>query len=251
MRNIFIFSVFQLKLLFRDFKLTLVGFLMPVLMFAIFSTVMSEFSFETGNINIVEYLIPAFIPIITINAILLIYGQYFIMYREQGTLLKYKLLGLSDTHLRLSIFIPSFIFQILAIVILILTGYFLQDLSFPFENLHNIVLTIILINVLQYSITSFLISVISNSSSYQSISVLLFNYQMFLGGLTFPPELFPEGLKFVLEYLNPVYYGLIILRGVWTDGESFFDFTSEVMILIAVSLALFLLSIIIGKRKHI
>lgn len=249
MRNILLFSAFQFKLIIRDFKLTLLGFLMPVFMFYIFSNLFKNQNFGPANINIVDYLIPAFIPIIIINSVMLIFGQYYIMYREQDTLLKYKLLGMKNHQLTLAIFIPSFILQIIAIILLIFTGMVFQDITVPINNLYDVFVAILIINLFEYSLTNLLLSFINNSTSYQSISVLLFNYQMFVGGLTFPPELFPKTFQFVLEYLNPIYYGLIIMRNVWTEEESITTFPKEVAILIFISIVFFFISYLINKRK--
>lgn len=249
MRNTLLFSAFQFKLIIRDFKLTLLGFLMPVFMFYIFSNLFKGQNFGPANINIVDYLIPAFIPIIIINSVMLIFGQYYIMYREQDTLLKYKLLGMKNHQLTLAIFIPSFILQIMAIILLIFTGVIFQNITVPIGNLYNVFLAILIINFFEYSLTNLLLSFISNSTSYQSISVLLFNYQMFVGGLTFPPELFPKSFQFVLEYLNPIYYGLIIMRNVWTKEENIINFPKEIIILLLFSIVFLLISHFISNRK--
>ncbi|MGF7050826.1 flagellar biosynthesis protein FlhB [Paenibacillus sp. DS2015] len=119
MRKLYVFSKYQTNLLLRNFKSTIVGFLLPVIMFFIFSNMLAELEVpETGR-TIVDYLIPAFLPIIIINAVIVIYGQYYILYKEQGNLLKYKLLGLNTFSVLVGIFSATLIFQLVASLFLI------------------------------------------------------------------------------------------------------------------------------------
>lgn len=251
MRNLWIFSQFQLRMLFRDYKLTLIGFLVPVLSFIVFSNLFSGQNYDMNNVNIVDYLIPAFILVIIVNAVLLMFGQYYAAYSDSGTLLKYKLLGIKDWIVTLSIFIASFVFQVSAILILVIVGNISKGISIPYANVVSIIPAIFLINLLQYSYVLLLQSLTKNATAYNSIAIVIFNYQMFLGGLTFPPEIMPPFLLNIIKYGNPIYYGLLLFRGVWTEEKQLLHFGREILILFAVSLIVLLISYIIRQKKEL
>lgn len=250
MSKIVAFTKFQIKLLMRNYKTTVVGFLMPVLMFVIFSNVFSDFEVGSSDLTIVDYLLPAFIPIIIINSVIMIFGQYYSQYEEQGNLLKYHLLGLNYFSIAFGIFLATLLFQVIAIFALILTAVLTTDVPIPGSNIGSVIVVLILINLFQFSIAFLVFSLTKKSTTYQSIALLLLNYQMFLGGLTFPPELFPDILHKMVEFLNPIYYALIMMRGVWTEGKSVFAYPKELGIVILVTLFLILLATLIRKRKH-
>jgi len=251
MNKFLLFSRFQLKIVLRDYKGALIGFLMPLLSFVIFGNLFSQPDADMyGGVNIVPYLIPAFTLIIIVNAVLLMFGQYYANYREQGTLLKYKLLGLSDSFVTVSIFLSTIVFQILAITLLVILGNVTQNVSIPYTNLISIGIGLVIINLYQYALSLILQALVKNSTAYGSLALLLFNFQMFLGGLTFPPEILPEFLMNVVKYCNPIYYGLIMFRGIWTDEKSILDFWQEGLILIIVTIVMIFVSYLLNKRKE-
>src|SRR5699024_11621424 len=86
MSKIIAFTKFQSKLLMRNYKTTAIGFLRPVLMFIIFGNVFSDFDVGTNDFTIIDYLLPAFIPIIIINAVIMIFGQYYSQDRKSTRL---------------------------------------------------------------------------------------------------------------------------------------------------------------------
>lgn len=248
MKKFLAFSKFQFKIFLRDYKATAIGFMVPILSFVIFSNLFGKTAFDVdGNNSIVPYLIPAFVIIIIINAVLLLFGEYFAAYKERGTLLKYKLIGISPSLIRASIFLPVILFQVLSAAILIILGYKTQNIEVPYDNFLNILMGFVIINIFQYTLVMFIQSFVKSSSAYNSIALLLFNFQMFLGGLTFPPEIFPSLLVTITKFTNPIYYGLIMMRGVWVNGESILAFTKEISILLGVSLVLFTISFLKDK----
>lgn len=250
MSKIIAFTKFQSKLLMRNYKTTAIGFLMPVLMFIIFGNVFSDFDVGTGDFTIIDYLLPAFIPIIIINAVIMIFGQYYSQYEEQGNLLKYHLLGLSYFSISFGMFLATLIFQLVAIVALILTATLTSDVPLPGSSIGSVIIVLILINLYQFSIAFLVFSLTKKSTTYQSIALILFNYQMFLGGLTFPPELFPDVLHKIVEFFNPIYYALIMMRGVWTEGDSVFEYPKELGIVTLITLILVFLAMMIRKKKR-
>lgn len=250
MRKLYVFSKFQTTLLLRSFKSTIIGFLLPVVMFFIFSNMLSSLEVpETGK-TIVEYLIPAFIPIIIINAVVVIYGQYFILYKEQQNLLKYKLLGLNSFTVSFGMFLATLIFQIIATLLLIIFAVATKGVSIPYDNLISVILMVMLINLYQFSIVILLTALVDKSTTYQSIALIIFYIQIFLGGLTFPPEMFPQVVRNIVYVFNPIIYGLEAMRGIWTDGHSIFVYAKEFLILLLVSIFLISIGLLLAKKRE-
>lgn len=249
MRNFIILSKYQTLLLLRNLKSTLIGFSLPILMFFIFSNLLGQYKVEESNLSIVEYLVPAYIPIIIINAVLIIFGQQYILYKEQGNLLKYKLLGLTSFTVAASIYLATIVFQLLTSVTLILFAFLLKGVVFPFDNTLSLLGGFFLINLFQFALTVFIVSIIHKSTTYQPVAFMLFYYQMFLGGLTFPPEMFPDFLRKLMYIFNPIIYGLEIMRGVWVDGKVLFSFIKETSLLISISVVLIIISILLNKKN--
>ncbi|WP_042142098.1 ABC transporter permease [Paucisalibacillus sp. EB02] len=249
MNKMVVFTKYQTKLLLRNYKTTAIGFLMPVLMFVIFSNVFADLEITGTEYTIVDYLLPAFIPIIIINAVIVIYGHYYSLYEEQGNLLKYRLLGLNNVSISFGIFLATLIFQILAILALIATAIISSDVPIPYDNVLSVLVVLAVINLFQFAIVYLVSSITTKSATYQSISIILFNFQMFLGGLTFPPEMFPNFLRTIVEFVNPIYYGLIAMRGVWTEKASVFSYYQEIGLLVLLTAVFIVFANFVKQRR--
>lgn len=250
MRSFLIMTNYQIKLLFRNFKSLILGFSLPIMMFFIFGNLLSKYQVY-GDVGLTGLLVPAYIPIIIINGVLVIYGQNFLVYKEQGNLIKYKLLGLKHLTVSASMYFATLLFQILAISVLIVFAYFTKGVEFPFNQLGSLVSVFILINILEYSIAFFLTSLINKSVTYQSVALLVFYFQIFLGGLTFPPEMFPKFLKDIVYIFNPIIYGLEMMREIWMGNKTFFEEGKNILILLSWSLLFFASGFFFSKNRII
>ncbi|MBC2080827.1 ABC transporter permease [Listeria booriae] len=248
MNNFLIMARYQIKLLFRNYKSLILGFSLPIIMFFIFGNLLSNYQVY-GDINLTSLLVPAYIPIIIINGVLVIYGQNFLVYKEQGNLIKYKLLGLRQITISTSMYFATLVFQILAVFVLIIFAYFTKGVEFPFNQSISLIGTFVLINILEYSIVFLLTSLVNKSVTYQSISLMIFYFQIFLGGLTFPPEMFPKFLKEIVYIFNPIIYGLEMMRDMWIGNKSFFDEGKNISILLLWSLFFFGLGFFFNKSN--
>lgn len=236
-------------MLMRNSKETIIGFLVPVIMFIVFSNLLDGVSVPGTGRSIVEYLVPAYIPIIIINAVVVIFGQYYILYKERGDLLKYKLMGINPIIVATALFFSTIIFQLIAICLLIAVGNISKGVPLPNSNILSILAALIIINIYQFSLAYLIVSLTRKSTTYQSIAMVIFYIQMFLGGLTFPPEMFPSLLKRIIYVANPIIYGLEIMRGVWTDNVLITQYSKEVGILLSVSAVLLAVGTIVNKKR--
>lgn len=249
MHSLYVLSKHQTKMLMRNSSSTIIGFLVPVIMFFVFSNLLDGFSVPGTGRSIVEYLVPAYIPIIIINAVVVIFGQYYMLYKERGDLLKYKLMGIPPMIVAAALFFSTIIFQIIAISLLVAVGNMSKGVPLPTSNLLSIFVALIIINIYQFSIAYLIVSILGKSTTYQSIAMVIFYVQMFLGGLTFPPEMFPTFLRKIVYIANPIVYGLEIMRGVWTDKVPITQYGKEVGILLVVSFLLLIVGSIANKKR--
>lgn len=249
MYNLYVLSKHQTKMLMRNSKTTIIGFLIPVIMFFIFSNLLSSMMVPDTGVSIVNYLIPAYIPIIIINAVVVIFGQYYMLYKERGDLLKYKLVGIKPIVVASGIFFSTMVFQMIAIALLVGVGRVSKGLVIPFFNMPSILAALVIINFYQFSLAYFIVAWMKKSTTYQSVAMVVFYLQMFLGGLTFPPEMFPEFLKQLIYIFNPIVYGLEIMRGVWTDGATVTRFPLQIGVLFGVSIVLIAVGSKVNKHR--
>lgn len=242
MTNVQILGRYQLKLQLRNFKGIFFSIVFPTIMFLIFSNLLGKSFNPDTNISIKDYLVPAYIPIIVINTIVMTFGFLLVSYKEHKYFIKYKLLGLKPIEIAGSLFFAVSLFQIIGILILVVVAYITKDVVIPYSNLINVFIAIGVINLFEFALTFLLGAIIGNSGTYQSIAVILFYFQMFLGGLTFPPEMFSSTVRSVMEIINPIIHGLYMLRGVWTEGQSIFNYTKEMGILLSLSMVMILIA---------
>ncbi|NGZ75298.1 ABC transporter permease [Saccharibacillus alkalitolerans] len=247
MDNLLALSGYQIKLVMRNAKSLILGFSLPIVMFFIFSNLLAGYKVD-GGVPLTELLVPAYIPIIIVNGVLVIYGQTFLLYKEQGNLLKFKLLGISGLTVSSGLYIATFLFQIAASFLLIAFAAGIKHIAIPYASLPNIAVAFLLINLYQFAITYFLTSFIGKSVTYQGVSQMVFYYQIFLGGLTFPPEMFPSFLREFVYIFNPIVYGLEMMRGLWAGSGTLLDYGKEALILVGVSLAFVAAGAVLQKK---
>lgn len=249
MDNLIALSGYQIKLLMRNAKSLILGFSLPVAMFFIFSNLLGGYTVGEGT-PIVDLLVPAYLPIIIVNGVLVIYGQTFLQYKEQGNLLKFKLLGISGLTVSSGLYIATFLFQIAASVLLVAFASVLKGITLPYQSLPAIAVVFLLINAYQFALVYVLTSIIHKTVTYQAISQLLFYYQIFLGGLTFPPEMFPDFLRKFVYLFNPIVYGLEMMRGAWAGTGRLLDYGKEAAILLGVSVVMIAVGVWVQRRSN-
>ena len=234
MGNMMALASYQFRLFRRDFLTLFFALAFPVLMFIIFSNLFGSQE-ATGGVAIQQYLVPSYIPIIIINTLFMSFGLLMVTYKEHGYFLKYKVMGLNPIQVAISIFLAVIILQLFGIGLLAVMAVITKGITIPFGNMVNVTLTIVLINLFEFAIAFFLSALFLKARTYQALALILFYFQMFLGGLTFPPEMFGNVLRNVMEIINPVIYGLYMMRGVWVEGASFISYGKEILILTAIS----------------
>lgn len=210
----------------------------PAMMYIFFSNILAGEVYNDETMAAIDFLLPAYIPLIISNTVIVIFGQTLVNYVDYNYFIKYKLLGYKPVQVAGSLFVSMLFFQAIGIATLIATAVITKGVTIPVNNLLNIIIVIGLINILQFAIAFLLGSFFNKPTSYQSIAMIFFYFQMFLGGMTLPPEVFPESVVIFSKIFNPIIHGVYALRGVWMMGHSIFDYTLQLSIVIAFSIGL-------------
>lgn len=248
MKKLINLTQYNLKLVLRDTGPMLMAFLMPIGFYILFGYMLQDV--EIGSTSMGEILIPLYIIIIIGNAVLNVFGVYYVNAKETGNIQKYKFLGISEISYASSLFLATFFLQIIVIGLFILFTYFYAGYSFPIENILPILITLIIIEIYQFSLTYLLTSLFHKTSIYTSVALAIYMFQMFLGGLTFPLEMFPEFLQKAVYYVNPIIYGRNALLGAWTNIIPTTSILKDNLILLSVSVVFVVIGIFITKANQ-
>ena len=236
---------YNTTILFRDMNSILFAFLMPIGFYVLFGSMLKNV--ETAGASMGELLVPLYTIIIIGNAVLNVFGSYYGQARENGNLVKYKFLGINELMYAGSLYIATLIFQLLVIVSFLIFTRVYAGIVFPAAQLLPVMVMLIVINLYQFAVSYFLNAIIRKSSLYNSVSLTFYMFQMFLGGLTFPLEMFPKFLREIIYIVNPIIYGRDALIDVWADHKSLAETASNVWTLIAVSAGLLVVGSVINR----
>ncbi|WP_425447395.1 ABC transporter permease [Dethiothermospora halolimnae] len=241
MKKVKALGLYELKLQFRNFQNMFFVIAFPILMYLIFSNLLKDSMSPETQISIVEYLLPAYIPVIILNTGILVFGMRLVTHKEHSYFIKYKLLGIKPIQIALSLFLAVLICQISGIIALVVFAVVSKGVTVPMDNIVQIILGLGLINLFQFTFAFFLGSFFKSSGTYQTVALIIFYVQMFLGGFTFPPEMFSPFLVKILEIFNPIIHGLYVMRGVWVENKTILAFPKESLILVGLSLVFIVL----------
>lgn len=236
---------YNLKLLFRDKSSVLMAFLMPIGFYILFGYMLQNVEFSGSALS--DLLVPLYIIIIIGNAVISVFGAFYVQAKESGNLQKFKFMGVNELFFSFTLFMATFVFQLIVIFSFIIFTSFYNDTVFPLQNLFPIMITILVIEIFHFAITFFLTSILRKASIYNPISLAFYMFQMFLGGLTFPIEMFPQFLQQLVYYINPIVYGRNALLSAWTNNSAMGNVVNDNMILLCISLGLVILSIAIQR----
>lgn len=248
MKNIRSLLNYNLKLVLRDTGPMLMAFLMPIGFYILFGYMLKDVKIADGSMG--ELLIPLYIIIIIGNAVLNVFGAYYVSAKESGNIQKYKFLGISELKYSLSLFMATMILQLVVIIAFIIFTYFYAGHAFPLSHVVPVFLTIAVIELFHFAFTFLLLSLIKKAAAYNSIALSFYMFQMFLGGLTFPIEMFPTFLQRLVHYINPIIYGRNALLGAWTGSMQAAELFKNNVILIGISLLLVTVGIIFNKLSN-
>lgn len=238
-------TAYNFKLIFRDKTSVIMSFLMPIGFYLLFGYMLSNVEVQGSSLS--ELLIPLYIIIIIGNAVINVFGAFYVSAKESGNLQKYKFMGVGELRFSFTLFIATLVFQLAVIAAFVLFVFVYNGTAFPVDNIVPIAITLTVIEIFHFAVTFFLTSVLKKASLYNPIALSFYMYQMFLGGLTFPLEMFPQLLQKLVYWINPIIYGRDALLAAWTGNDTIGHIVRDNLILLAVSAAFVLLGIGINR----
>lgn len=245
MNPIISLTKYNLKLLFRDQSTLLMALLMPVGFYLLFGYMLQNVDFNNAALS--DLLVPLYLILIIGNAVINVFGTFYVQTKESGNLQKYKFLGISELRFSITLFLAISVFQLAVILGFFLFTYLYKGVAFPLHNSLPVILTIIVIEIFHFALTFFLIALLRRVSLYAPISLAVYIFQMFLGGLTFPIEMFPSFLQKLVYYINPVIYGRNALLSAWTGNPMFGNVWTDNIKLLGISIILLVLGTIVQR----
>ncbi|AIQ45020.1 hypothetical protein R70723_03210 [Paenibacillus sp. FSL R7-0273] len=245
MKPVISLTKYNFKLLFRDKSSVLMAFLMPIGFYILFGYMLQNVEFSGSSLS--DLLIPLYIIIIIGNAVISVFGTFYVQARESGNLQKFKFMGVSELCFSFTLFVATFAFQLIVIVAFIVFTYFYKGTVFPMQNIIPVLVTLAVIEIFHFAVTFLLTSILRKASIYNPISLAFYMFQMFLGGLTFPIEMFPQFLQKLVYYINPVIYGRNALLAAWTGNSAFGSVVKDNVILLAISAGLVIAAICVQR----
>jgi ABC-2 type transport system permease protein len=221
------------------------AFLMPIGFYILFGYMLQNVEFSGSSLS--DLLIPLYIIIIIGNAVISVFGTFYVQARESGNLQKFKFMGVSELCFSFTLFVATFAFQLIVIVAFIVFTYFYKGTVFPVQNIIPVLATLAVIEIFHFAVTFLLTSILRKASIYNPISLAFYMFQMFLGGLTFPIEMFPQFLQKLVYYINPVIYGRNALLAAWTGNSAFGSVIKDNVILLAISALLVIAAVCVQR----
>lgn len=245
MKPVVSLTKYNFKLLFRDKSSVLMAFLMPIGFYILFGYMLQNVEFSGSALS--DLLVPLYIIIIIGNAVISVFGTFYVQARESGNLQKFKFMGVNELCFSFTLFMATFAFQLIVIIAFVVFTYFYNGTVFPVQNIIPVLVTLAVIEIFHFAVTFFLTSVLRKTSIYNPISLAFYMFQMFLGGLTFPIEMFPQFLQKLVYYINPIIYGRNALLAAWTNNPAVGDVVKDNVILLSISVGLVILAICVQR----
>ena len=87
----------------------------PMIMYIFFSNILAGEVYNDGTMNAIDFLLPAYIPLIISNTVVIIFGQMLVNHVEFNFFIKYKLLGYKPVQVAGSLFLTILLFQAIGI----------------------------------------------------------------------------------------------------------------------------------------
>lgn len=149
-------------------------------------------------------------------------------YRELGVLRRYQASAMRPRVFITADVIANMLMTLLGLVLLVLFGWLLYDVSFE-GNVLSFVAGVIWSGLCMFAFGYLIASLAPGARAAQVIGMVIFFPMMFLSGASIPIEILPASIQNIANYL-PLTHVVTLLRGLWF-GEGWGDHLLEVAIL--------------------
>ncbi len=232
MYAVFHFSLYLLKIGFRDY---LNVFYLVVLPFVFFVINRKNVFNDQATFLLIS------IPMIILTAVIFNFGSTIKSYKEHQFFIKYKLLGLKPLEVTLGVFLYTLVIQLLSIVFMLTIGALFFDLIMDVKFFLVLTLMFFLVNLLEFAIVILVTSIPFRSSNYMLVAQILYFYQLFLGLFLLDGMFNKPVLAYIFALLNPFTSILKTTASILADNKSLFDFPLELGSLLIISFTLIFL----------
>ena len=152
-------------------------------------------------------------------------------YRESGVLRRFRSTPLRPMTFIAADVVSNLLMAFVGILVLVLAGWVFYRAAFD-GNVILVGIAIVLCALTMFSI-GYLIAAIAPTARIANVVGLLVLYpMMFLSGVFIPPEVMPESVRRISQFL-PLTYAVELLRGLWF-GEPWSDFLLATAVLLGV-----------------
>lgn len=248
MRDALVLARYHTKMVVRGMRFIWFGCLLPVMTFFIMAVALKGTDYVPSGLSIANFLLPGHLLIIIVYTMNFVLGYNYFRYKEDGTFTNYQLLGVPKRNVLLSLWGTSFLFQLVSSLILITTVVLFCEVSFQMINMPLLLLAIALVNFLEFALTYLLVIISGTYETFNIAAITVFLIQVIFGGLTIPPELFSKVAYDVVQLMNPIYYGLKVIREVWWFNATLTGVGEELITLVIVTAILFTTAYYLEKR---
>jgi ABC-2 type transport system permease protein len=165
-------------------------------------------------------------------------------YRERKILKRFMATPIKPIDILSAQLVVNSIITGIGSILLIVTGIIVFDLQF-YGNVFEVFVALILVMLGIFAIGLFIAGVTKNAKASLAISYVVYFPMLFLSGATLPLQFMPKFINDIANLL-PLTYGINLVRGLWF-GQSFGDFTTEVIVLIGTFIVFGTLSLVTFK----
>ncbi|ACB84597.1 serine hydrolase domain-containing protein [Natranaerobius thermophilus] len=224
---------YQLRSDFRDYRNSIFIIVIPLLLVTYLVITAEEMMQDVTSMQ--------YIVFVVVTSIIINFGGNLARYQEFNSFAKYKLLGVQPFTLGFSLFLNALIFQLLSIAIMMVYVVAIWGVEISYGSIHNILITLVLINLFQVAIAFFMTNIVNNQRNYNRLAKIISCYQIILLIFYVNFQIGPVSTM-ILEIINPVVNSYMTISVTWVEGLSIFEVLREIVIILALTAILLGLS---------
>lgn len=152
-------------------------------------------------------------------------------YRESGILRRFHSTPLHPVTFIAADVISNLLMTFVGVIVLVTVGWVLYRVAFE-GSVIVVLVAIVFCALSMFSIGYLIAAVAPNPRTANIIGLVILYPMMFLSGATIPPEVMPDTVARIAQFL-PLTYAVRLLRGLWF-GETWSDYLGATAVLLGV-----------------
>jgi ABC-2 type transport system permease protein len=234
MRALWKMTWVETKLFVREPAAVFFTLAFPVMVLLLFGEIFgNEPVPRNPGLRTVDVMSPAYTGMVIATTALLGLPMTLAGYRQQGVLRRLRATPLHPSMILAAQVVVNLAMTVLGITLLLLTARLVYDLRVPEAPL-SVALALVLASFSFFTVGFVLAGLLSSARTAQIVGQVIFFPMFFLSGAAgIPPEIFPDALRRVSDFL-PLTYVVELVQGLWIEGS--WNLTA-VMVLLGVLVA--------------